>query len=90
MAALFLQAIIGELAALWDGPYGGGLRPANCGLRSFFILAGKRWDLSNILYISLFMTWFLISGKGGIPYEEKYYLSDGRGGFGLRAGVGLR
>jgi hypothetical protein len=68
---------IGELAAE------GGLR--GC----FQILAGKRRDLSNILYMSLFMTHFCVLDKGGIPYEEEYYLSHGRGGFGLRAGLGL-
>lgn len=55
MAALFLQAIIGELAALWDGPCSGGLRPANCGLRSFFYISRKTVGfVEYIIYILIY------------------------------------
>ncbi|WP_370842549.1 hypothetical protein [Megasphaera sp.] len=41
-----------------------------------------------IIYILIYHSFFILD-KGGIPYEEEYYLSNGRGGFGLRAGLGL-
>ena len=41
-----------------------------------------------IIYILIYHSFFILD-KGGIPYEEEYYLGNGRGGFGLRAGLGL-